>query len=65
MRVLLDTAIASAPATKRDGGSCWLASWTSAPASLPGSPPWRSFMAFQAAMVCLVRSAWSSIEGSA
>jgi hypothetical protein len=36
-------AIASAPTTKRSGGSCWPMSWTSAPASLAGSLAFESF----------------------
>ena len=48
---------ASAPAAQRSGGSSWLASWTSAVASLAGSPPCKPFILFQAVTVCLVFSA--------
>jgi hypothetical protein len=50
-------ATASAPAGKRSGGSSRAARWTSASASLAGSPPCRPFMLFHAATVCSVRSA--------
>src|SRR4051812_23813733 len=48
---------ASAPAGQRSGGSAWLASWTSALASLAGSPPCKPLIFFHAATVCLVVSA--------
>jgi hypothetical protein len=55
--LLLDSGDRVGAGTKRSGGSSWLASWTSASASLAGSPACWPFISFQAAMVCLVRSA--------
>jgi hypothetical protein len=57
LRFLLDAGDGVGAGDPAHRGLLWPASWTSAFASLAGSPPCWPFMLFHAVTVCLVRSA--------